>query len=69
VRKSVKRKEFSKVVSAESQVPEWELLVYTPAVFVPQNRPGSRIRIEVASKGLTGYGTWECVRKMGDSGE
>jgi hypothetical protein len=34
-------------------VPEWELLVYTPAVFV-----------RVASKGLTRYGTWKKVRKM-----
>jgi hypothetical protein len=30
--------------------PEWELLVYTPAVFV-----------RVASKGLTVYGTWKSV--------
>jgi len=29
-------------------VPEWELLVYTPAVFV-----------RVAGKGLTRYGTWK----------
>jgi hypothetical protein len=36
--------------------PKWELLVHTPAVFV-----------RVASKGLTGYGTWKCIRKMEDS--
>jgi hypothetical protein len=33
----------------------WELLVHTPAVFV-----------RVANKGVTGYGTWKRVRKMGD---
>jgi hypothetical protein len=38
-------------------VPFWELLVHTPAVFV-----------RVASKGLTGYGTWKKIRKMGDKG-
>jgi hypothetical protein len=37
--------------------PEWELLVHTPAVFV-----------RVARKGLTGYGTWKKIRKMGDKG-
>ena len=35
--------------------PEWELLVYTPPVFV-----------RVASTGLTGYGTWKCVQRMED---
>jgi hypothetical protein len=39
-------------------VPEWELLVHTPAVFV-----------RVANKGVTGYGTWKRVRKMGDVGK
>ncbi len=47
VRKSVKRKELSKAASAEwrGRVPDWELLVYMPAVFV-----------RVASKGFRGYG-------------
>ena len=38
-------------------VPFWELLVHTPAVFV-----------RVANKGVTGYGTWksgEAIEKMG----
>src|SRR5260370_439121 len=35
-------------------VPEWELLVHTPAVFV-----------RAANTGLTGYGTWKRVRRMG----
>jgi hypothetical protein len=39
-------------------VPERELLVHTPAVFV-----------RVANKGVTGYGTWKKVRKIGDRGE
>jgi hypothetical protein len=38
-------------------VPIWELLVYTPAVFV-----------RVANKGVAGYGTWKKIRKMGDKG-
>jgi len=38
----------------ERGVPEWEDPP-TPAVFV-----------RVANKGDTGYGTWKCVRKMGD---
>jgi len=38
-------------------VPEWELL-HTPAVFVV-----------VANKGVTGYGTWKKVPKMGDTGK
>jgi hypothetical protein len=36
-------------------VPFWELLVPTPAVFV-----------RVANKGVAGYGTWKKIRKMGD---
>ena len=36
-------------------VPIWELLVYTPAVFV-----------RMANKGVAGYGTWKKIRKMGD---
>ena len=36
-------------------MPEWELLVHIPAVFV-----------RVANNGLTEYGTWKCKRKMGD---
>ncbi len=36
-------------------MPEWELLVHTPAVFV-----------RVANNRLTGYGTWKSVRRMGD---
>jgi len=36
-------------------VPEWELLVHTPAVFV-----------RVANTEVTGYGTWKSVRKTGD---
>ena len=35
--------------------PEWELLVHTSAVFV-----------RAANTGLTGYGTWKCVRRMED---
>jgi len=38
-------------------VPFWELLVHTPAVFV-----------RVANKGVTGYGTWksaEAIEKTG----
>ena len=34
-------------------VPFWELLVHTPAVFV-----------RVANKGDAGYGTWKSIRKM-----
>jgi hypothetical protein len=33
-------------------VPDWELLVHTPAVFV-----------RVASKGLTGYGVRKCMKE------
>jgi hypothetical protein len=40
--------------SPQFRGPEWELLVYTPAVFV-----------RVANAGLTGCGTWKSVRKMG----
>ena len=40
------------------RVPEWELSAHTPAVFV-----------RVAKAGLTGYGTWKSIRKMGDGGE
>src|SRR5713226_9695238 len=36
-----------------SGVPEWELLVHTPGVFV-----------RVANKEVAGYGTWKSVRKM-----
>src|SRR6266436_6527273 len=36
-------------------VPFWELLVHTSAVFV-----------RVANKGVAGYGTWKKIRKMGD---
>jgi hypothetical protein len=39
-------------------VPIWELLVYTPAIFV-----------RVANKGVARYGTWKKVRKMGDKGK
>jgi hypothetical protein len=39
----------------ERWVPEWELLVHTPAVFV-----------RVANKGVAGYGTWKKIRKIGD---
>src|SRR5216684_1220678 len=42
------------VASEERRVPEWELLVYTPAVFV-----------RVANKGVAAYGTWKSVRRMG----
>ncbi len=38
----------------QDRVPEWKLLVHTPAVFV-----------RVATAGLTGYGTWKNVRRMG----
>ena len=66
MRKGVKRKNLNTVVSASDECraplrccnrfePERELLVYTPAVFV-----------RVASKGLTGYGTWKGVRRMED---
>jgi len=43
------------VVSGE--VPLWELLVHTPAVFV-----------RVANKGVAGYGTWKKIRNMEDKG-
>ena len=63
MRKNLKRKHLSRGECRDwplgllgaSFVPEWKLLVHTPAVFVG-----------VANKGLTGYGTWKCVRKMGD---
>ena len=35
-------------------VPKWEEYPHTPGVFV-----------RVANKGLTGYGTWKSLRKMG----
>jgi len=41
--------------TGETWVPEWELFVYTPAVFV-----------RVANKGVAGYGTWKKIRKMKD---
>jgi hypothetical protein len=53
VRKSVKRKELSKVASSEPRVPKGELLVHTAALFA-----------RVANTGLTGYGTWKSVRRM-----
>ena len=34
-------------------VPRWELLVYTPGVFV-----------RVANAGVTGYGRWKSIRRM-----
>jgi hypothetical protein len=34
-------------------VPKREEFLHTPAVFV-----------RVASKGVAGYGTWKCVRRM-----
>jgi hypothetical protein len=40
--------------SRNPEVPEWELLVHTPAVFA-----------RVANKGVAGYGTWKKVRKRG----
>jgi hypothetical protein len=40
------------------RVPEWEEYPHTPGVFV-----------RVANAGLTGYGTWKSVRKMGDGSE
>jgi hypothetical protein len=43
------------LASDERGVPEWELLVHTPAVFVI-----------AANKGVTGYRTWKKIRKMGD---
>jgi hypothetical protein len=65
VRKSLKRKSLSRVASDEwrvtsdeRRIPEWELLVHTPAVFV-----------RVANKGVAGYGTWKKIRKMEDEGE
>jgi hypothetical protein len=36
-------------------VPRWEEYPHTPGVFV-----------RVANAGLTGYGTWKSVRRMGD---
>ena len=41
------------MTSGEDGVPEWELLVHTPAVFV-----------RVANKGVAAYGTWKKIRKM-----
>jgi hypothetical protein len=38
-------------------VPNWELLVHTPAVFV-----------RVANKGVAGYGTWKSIRNSGGTG-
>ena len=38
---------------ARRKIPERELLVHTPAVFV-----------RVAAKGLTGYGEWKNIRRM-----
>jgi hypothetical protein len=38
-------------------IPNWELLVYTPAVFV-----------RVANKGVTGYGTWKKGTEDGRQG-
>src|SRR5207245_10699136 len=38
---------IGKVRETERRVPEWELLLHTPAVFV-----------RVANNRLTGYGTW-----------
>jgi hypothetical protein len=38
--------------------PKWEEYPHTPGVFA-----------RVASKGLTGYGTWKKIRKMEDMGE
>jgi hypothetical protein len=37
------------------RVADWELLVYTPSVFV-----------RAANTGLAGYGTWKSVRRTGD---
>ena len=37
----------------EVRVSKWEEYPHTPSVFV-----------RVTSKGLTGYGTWKCVRRM-----
>jgi hypothetical protein len=53
VRKSVKEKDLHEVASDEWPLPEWELLVRTPAFFV-----------RVANTGLAGYGTWKSVRRM-----
>jgi hypothetical protein len=39
-------------------VPVWDLLVHTPAVFV-----------SVANKGVAGYGTWKKIWKMEDNGK
>jgi hypothetical protein len=45
-----------------------------PAVFVPQNRPGCKIRIRVArhggqaSKGVTGCGTWKNAQPIENKG-
>ena len=41
---------FAQVVPGE---PKWKEYPHTPGVFV-----------RVAGKGLTGYGTWKCVRRM-----
>jgi hypothetical protein len=38
-------------------VPEWESLVYTPAVFV-----------RVANKGVTGYVTWKSAQRTENKG-
>ena len=38
-------------VEGEEEVPKWEELVYTPAVFV-----------RVANTGVTGYGTWKSAQ-------
>jgi len=62
VRKSMKRKNLNEMrvlmaVTAQT-FPKWEECPHTPGVFV-----------RVASKGLTGYGTWKKIRKMGDKEE
>ena len=44
-------------VEGEEEVPKWEELVYTPAVFV-----------RVANTGVTGYGTWKSAQGYENKG-
>jgi hypothetical protein len=45
-------------IGDSAAVPKWEEYPHTPGVFA-----------RVANAGLTGYGTWKSVRRMGDRQE
>jgi len=54
------------VTSDECRVPEWEGLRAFLEEISAKTHTTPAVFVRVANKGVAGYGTWKCVRRMED---